>query len=754
MLVAGALAMIPYFVIERQGSTLAATIYWDVVLTLMLGWAMFTAVTRTHNRLGWGAIIGGQLLFLAGDATWAILEQMGSTTYPNLGDGFYIAGYVVMALGFVTLWRAQRVLGNLGSLVDGLIVAVAAGVLLWVFFIGPAVLDGSGGLAARIVNTAYPSGDLLLIVMGAQLTMRLERSILSWLLTSGLVLLLAADVWYAYLAIDEAYYSGHAVDVMWWLSYVCFTALVLHPRVNEITQPVATPTLPRLSLVRVGVLALTTMAAPVTVATRASVGLDPELTPLLGGTIVLFLLVVARLAIVAEQLETSRGRLEYDATHDELTSLRNRPVFHEQLRQALATPVAPGSGLRTAVLCIDLDDFKLVNDSLGHAAGDRLLKEVGERLRGVVRLDDAAARLGGDEFAVLLANQAPETAVAIAERLLSELRRPVQLDSVTAAHSSASIGIAFAEPDSTVESLMRDADVAMYTAKGGGKGRYVIYRPGMRQQVLDRFELSSDLAVAVENGELLLNYQPIVELETGAVTAIEALVRWQHPTRGRIEPGRFIGLAEETGLIVPVGRWILAEACAQAQRLDPSDDGPSMAVNISAVQLRSPTLVDDVINALGDSGLAPRRLMLELTESAVIDDYEIAAERLNALRKLGVRIALDDFGSGYTSLRQLQRFPVDVLKLDPSFVRIEMAEDAGVLEGLVSMAHALGLETVGEGIEDESQLRRLRSANCSMAQGFLFARPMPIDDLAGALDAMASTEVVQDLRVVDEYLSA
>jgi diguanylate cyclase (GGDEF)-like protein len=746
MVVAGSLAMIPYFLIERARGSFAATIYWDVVVALILGYALWVAVTQTRHRLGWSTIVVGQLCFLVGDATWAVLERMGHDAYPNLGDGFYIAGYVVLGFGFWWLWRAQRTLGNLAALVDGLIVAVTAGVLLWVFFIGPAVLDGSGGLAARIVNTAYPSGDLLLIAMGAQVTMRLERSILSWMLTLSLLSLLAADIWYAYLATEDTYYSGHAVDALWWISYVLIAALVLHRRVDELAEPLTTQTLPRLSLMRVGLLAATTMAAPVTVALRSSVGLDPELTPLLGGTIVLFLLVVARLAIVAEQLETSRGRLEYDATHDHLTALANRALFHDRLHTALA------SNTPTSVLCIDLDDFKTVNDSLGHAAGDRLLREIGERLAHAVRQADAVARLGGDEFAVLLVGQPAESAVSVAERLLSEIRRPVQLDSVLVAHSSASIGIAYSEPDDTVESLMRDADVAMYDAKGGGKGRYVEYRDGMRQHAIDRFELSADLAAAVDNQELFLNYQPIIEIDSGAVTVVEALVRWQHPTRGRIEPGRFIGLAEETGLIVPIGRWILREACIQAQFLDARPDGPRIAVNISAVQLRSSTLVADVEDALQASGLAPGRLLLELTESAVIDDYAIAAGRLNELRAMGVRIALDDFGSGYTSLRQLQRFPIDMIKLDPSFVRTELADDAGVLDGLVSMAHALGLETVGEGIEDEAQLQRLRAANCGMAQGFLFARPVPIDDLAAAMDD--SAEVVQGLGIVDEYQTA
>jgi EAL domain-containing protein (putative c-di-GMP-specific phosphodiesterase class I) len=317
------------------------------------------------------------------------------------------------------------------------------------------------------------------------------------------------------------------------------------------------------------------------------------------------------------------------------------------------------------------------------------------------------------------------------------------LGSNATAHSSASIGIAFGSPDDSVESLLRDADIAMYTAKSNGKSRWEVYRPGMRQQVLERFELRADLTHALEREEFFLHYQPIIEVHTGAVKGIEALVRWQHPTRGRIEPGRFIALAEETGLIVPIGRWILREACAQAQHLDPTPDGPHIAVNISAVQLHSPHLAADVTDALLVSGLAPARLLLELTESTMIHDYVDAAERLAALRAMGVRIALDDFGAGYTSLRQLQSFPVDVVKLDQSFIKTTMENDSGVLDGLISMANSLGLETVGEGIEETAQLNRLREAHCQYAQGYLFSRPVPVTQLNEAIETAQATAVAE-----------
>jgi diguanylate cyclase (GGDEF)-like protein len=732
--VIGTAAMVPYFM---MGDTLAAGIYWDACLIAIMGVAFWFACRLPDRRTPWVLIVFGQFLFIAGDVTWIILDHVvGSDAYPNLGDVFYVSGYVPIAIGLSMLWRSQRAIANIGALVDGLIVGVAAAVLLWVFFIGPAVLDGEAGFSARLINTAYPAGDLLLIAMGAQLAMRLGRSVPSWILLVGMTSLLIGDIWYAYLAAAETYVAGHPVDAFWWMSYVVIAALVVHERVGELSRARVDPNGPRLTLMRVTVLAATTIAAPVTLAARASGRLDLELIPLLGGTIVLFLLVVVRLAIVAQQLETSRGRLVHDATHDALTGLANRALYSEQLRQVLAAPDTTPA--RTAVLCIDLDDFKTVNDSLGHAAGDRMLQEIGDRLRAVVRRGDLVARLGGDEFAVLVHDQPAEAALEIADRLLVELARPVDLGPGMTAHSGASIGIAFGEPTDSVESLLRDADIAMYTAKNNGKGRWEVYRPGMRQQVLERFELRADLTHALERDEFVLHYQPIIEVESGAVHGIEALVRWQHPHKGRVDPGRFIALAEETGLIIPIGRWILREACTQAQALDPSPDGPHVAVNVSAVQLRSPDLSDDVIDALEASGLAPQRLLLELTESTMIDDYAAAAERLAVIRRLGVRIALDDFGAGYTSLRQLQSFPVDVVKLDQTFIKTTMEHDGGVLDGLISMANSLGLATVGEGIEETAQLARLREAQCRYAQGYLFSRPVPGADLVAAIETARS----------------
>jgi EAL domain-containing protein (putative c-di-GMP-specific phosphodiesterase class I) len=296
-------------------------------------------------------------------------------------------------------------------------------------------------------------------------------------------------------------------------------------------------------------------------------------------------------------------------------------------------------------------------------------------------------------------------------------------------HSNVSVGIAHSSNDSSVEALLRDADIAMYMAKQSGKAHHEVFQPGMRQDMIDRLEMRVELGEALARNEFVLHYQPIVEVETGRPVGIEALLRWDHPRRGRVEPMQFIPLAEETELIIPIGRWVLMEACRRAVELDPRPDGLEVAVNLSAVQLRHPGLVDDVQRALESAGLAPSRLILELTESAVIHDIESAAITLCELRTHGVRIALDDFGAGYRSLQHLRAFPVDIVKLDRSFVISSLEQGSTVLSGLIDMAKNLGMETVGEGIEESGQLDMLRSLRCRYAQGFLFARPMPSDRL-------------------------
>jgi diguanylate cyclase (GGDEF)-like protein len=402
---------------------------------------------------------------------------------------------------------------------------------------------------------------------------------------------------------------------------------------------------------------------------------------------------------------------------------------------------------------MDLDDFKTINDSLGHAAGDRLLSEVGDRIKATLRAADTAARLGGDEFAILLEDGGDGVEAAeVASRILTALQAPWHLEGKEV-FLHASIGIASTDQASVdraaaAEELLRNADVAMYMAKEAGKARYQIFEPAMHDTALKRLELKADLQRAVDNEEFVLHYQPVIELETGRIEGLEALLRWEHPVRGMVPPLDFIPLAEETGLIVPIGTWVLHEACTRARELQerfPADPPLHMAVNLSARQLQRPEVVSDVGLALMESGLSPSSLTLEITESVMMQDVELSTRRLGELKELGVRLAVDDFGTGYSSLNYIRRFPVDVLKVDKSFVDgvNEGGEVSALTAAIIELAGILKLRPIAEGIERADQLEKLRALNCDSGQGFYFAKPLPlqaVDDLLTARRSLAERE--------------
>jgi diguanylate cyclase (GGDEF)-like protein/PAS domain S-box-containing protein len=425
--------------------------------------------------------------------------------------------------------------------------------------------------------------------------------------------------------------------------------------------------------------------------------------------------------------------LQHRALHDTLTGLPNRALFSDRLRHAMDR-TRRDTG-KVAVLLMDLDDFKLVNDSLGHSAGDELLVEVGERLLASIRAGDTAARLGGDEFAVLLENLADvDEAERVAERISDSLRPPFVLGERETL-VTASIGIALGgttDTKSDPENLMRDADVAMYRAKHSGKARYALFEETMSARALKRLDLIDDLLRALAREEFALYYQPKVSLATGRIVGFEALLRWEHPERGRLLPERFVSLAEETGLIVPIGRWVLREACHAAREWQlryPCDPPLIVCVNLSAKQLRDPDLFRDVRQIIGESDLEPSSLDLEITESIAMEDASATAATLEELHALGVRVIIDDFGTGYSSLSRLERFPVDYIKIDRSFVgRLEEETGTRVLvKAMIDLSHALGLEVIAEGVETAGQLERLREMGCNLAQGYHFSRPVPSD---------------------------
>jgi diguanylate cyclase (GGDEF)-like protein/PAS domain S-box-containing protein len=435
------------------------------------------------------------------------------------------------------------------------------------------------------------------------------------------------------------------------------------------------------------------------------------------------------------------NQLVHQAFHDPLTKLANRALFRDRVHHALSHQRRNRAPL--AVMFMDLDDFKTVNDSLGHEAGDKLLVEVARRLQSTLRTSDTAARLGGDEFGLLVEILShPEDTAKVAERVIESLREPFEV-SGRQLSVHASVGIAIAGlGDEDTDQLLRNADVAMYRAKSHGKGRYELYETAMHAAVLERLELKADLGDAIAKQQFLLHYQPIVALDQERIVGVEALLRWEHPRKGIVSPAQFIPLAEDTGLIVPIGRWVLFEACRQARSWQSRRGASSalfVAVNLSAKQLEYPNLVEEVQACLTETGLASRDLTLEITESMLMRDIEGALIKLGKLKETGIKLAVDDFGTGYSSLSYLQRFPIDRLKIDKSFVDgVALGDHESTLaRAVIRLGDSLHLRTVAEGIESADQVNSLIRMGCEFGQGYYFGKPLPAEDIESLLMADA-----------------
>jgi diguanylate cyclase (GGDEF)-like protein len=439
------------------------------------------------------------------------------------------------------------------------------------------------------------------------------------------------------------------------------------------------------------------------------------------------------MATVANVLAASHARraveasARHDALHDALTGLPNRALLQDRIAHALRR--ARRERLRIAVLFLDLDKLKVLNDSLGHGAGDEVLRAIGPRLRDVARASDTVARFGGDEFVLLCEDIGSEAhALALAQRVIAAFDRPFDVAGEPR-HVRASVGVVVADGATPrdADELIRDADAAMYAAKEAGRGRAALFDDRMRARAVARLRLEEDLRRAIGSDQLRLAFQPVLQLADGGVRGVEALVRWDHPERGPVSPDAFIPIAEETGLIVPLGEWVLREAVRRLSAWRPGRPGLRIAVNLSARQVADSPIVEIVADALRGSGVPPERLILEITERLLLDDSPAVTGALVGLKALGVTLVLDDFGTGYSSLSYLRRYPLDGIKIDRSFIADLGADGLGddaIVAAMVSMARALGLAVVPEGVETEGQLRRLRALGCEVAQGFHLGRPM------------------------------
>ena len=752
----GACAVGGYFALSGVAAHDAIT--EAVGMAAVLGILVGIRLQRPSDRTGWYLLALGVLGFVGGDCFESIhgLPVEVVDPHPTAATVFYLAGYLFTIAAAIRLSRNSNPSGRREGYADAAIITLGTLAISWHFLINSYVYDASLTSFGTLVVLAYPAMDLALIfIVFHSLLFRAVGRPFHKLIAGGLMLIVLTDFARAVLVLHAGGSAANLVDAGLLAAYVLLAAAALHPSVGEQIPepPKQTPSIYRSETNgrgRIPVVAFAGFIPPTILLVMSSLGLSVNVPVMSALCIAVFALIYLRMMWLIERITTQtseievhahaleashrqRDALEEDlrhlAFHDELTGLANRALLHDRVEHALAS--MPRSG-RSVALCFgDLDGFKTVNDTLGHNVGDNVLVRASRLLSSIVRPGDTVARLGGDEFAVLMVDvEDPQAAVDFAHRIVSVLRDAPDFEGHQVG-LSISVGVAYAGADKTTEQLLSEADSAMYEAKEKGKNCVEVFRTSMRARMLERLDLTNGFRWALGRSEFFLQYQPIVYLSDNRLQGFEALVRWSHPGLGEVEPLRFIPIAEETGFIVPLGRWVLVEACEQmAAWNSASREKLSLSVNLSRRQLVSPHLADEVRTALALSGIDPHQLILEITESVLMEDPDRASLALAELRDMGIRIAVDDFGTGYSSLSHLQRFPVDILKIDKSFIDPLVGVDSGssaLVTAIIGLAQSLGLDVIAEGIEHESQLHRLVDLGCLQGQGFLMARPLDID---------------------------
>ncbi|MFN0030496.1 MAG: GNAT family N-acetyltransferase [Acidimicrobiales bacterium] len=723
-LVCGAMAGALYFALPHSLLS-KIVLYNGIGLSAVIALLVGIRRSRPAHVAGWWLITAGAMSFLSADICYYVLEAVSETTpFPSLADLFYLGMYPLVISGLALLLRRSMPRRDWAGLLDAGVIAVATFAVLGVLVMDTYVTDDSLGFAGKWISVAYPVMDVALIAVAARLAVAVHlRHSAFGLLAGGLCSLLVADTIYGVLNSAGLFQTGGVADAFWMGFYLLLGAAGLRLDSAALEPRQWSPG--HISKSRLGVLCLVVLAVP-TIDLIWGQEVDRVLTTI--SSAVMFLLVLGRTMGLMRVVQENEARARRDASHDSLTGLPNRVLFNERVERFVGRG---GDGV-VSVLFIDLDDFKIVNDSLGHQVGDELLRTVADRLTECVRAEDVVARLSGDEFAVLLESAVDrQDAVAVAQRVQDALSEPFHLAG-REVMVSGSVGITVERRDQVQrpETLLRAADAAMYRAKHQGKGRVEFFDSSMHFDAEDHLELKTDLQAALERNQLEVYYQPIVRLADDRVVGVEALVRWHHPVRGFMTPDRFIPLAEQTGLIVPIGRWVLREACFQAvrwRRRYPATAPEEMCVNLSARQLNDPNLFGDVADALAESGLPASSLTLELTESLLIEDNVRGTRVLERLKAMNVRIAIDDFGTGYSSLSYLRRFSVDAIKIDRSFVEELTGTDVSnsLVRAIVDLARTINVDVVAEGIETAAQHATLREMQCASGQGYYFARPLP-----------------------------
>jgi len=680
-------------------------------------------------RLPWNLYAASCAVFILG----AVLRQaLVGSELVMLADAASLTGYGLVLGAFIAILRTRRgALGVRHEVIDGLIVVVAAGAVALVVFTLPTATNGDL-TAFALLQGVYPVIDVIVLFVILMLSWTSAERVASyWLLAGATVATLLGDLGYAYLGTQGLTVGSPLHDLPFIFGFALLGAAALHPSMASLTEtherPVQAWSRPRLALL------VAALLLPPTVVVGLSHTESAHWVGAVAGALVTLLLLVRAVGAVRATARSQAG-LHRQATQDALTGLANRPDLVERVNAL--TRRAEATGGHVDLLFIDIDGFKLVNDSWGHHMGDRVLVAATDRLHQVADSTDLLARIGGDEF-VLARFVGPDSGrdgQLLAADVIDAFRLPLAVDE-NALVTTVSIGLARSLAPATADSLLRDADTAMYRAKAAGRNRCITFDSSMRDSVRARVETELALRHALDRNQLVLHYQPIVSIDGGAVRGVEALLRWEHPGKGMISPLDFIPVAEETGLIVEIGEWVVSEAVRQLaswRRAGSRQGGPDlfMSVNVSARQLHEPGLVDHVAAELGRYAVPAHLLILEITESAMMTDRESSGLMLRQLRDLGVLLSIDDFGTGYSSLSHLRRFPVSKVKIDRSFVSgIEHdADDAEIVRAIVAMSLAMRLEVVAEGIETVGQRDILRQLGVELGQGWLFGRPLPAED--------------------------
>jgi diguanylate cyclase (GGDEF)-like protein len=714
-----------YFVVQQ--SPTSTLILYNGVGLLSVGLVLFgLRIHKPETLAPWLWFAGGLASFLTADIIDYVFELRsgdGGPPVASIADAFQLAMYPLMIIGLTKLVQSVAPGRSRTSLIDGGVVAIALFGIIWVLFVDDVLLVEQS-FWSLVMLLAYPAMDVALLAVAARLlvTVHLKHPPFALIVVAIGALAIADMAYQIALNSESGFSTGTWVDSFWLTFYVGFAVAALHPTLGRPT-PKRTDQA-RIAPIQLVVMFVATLSVPLI---DLFWGNAEDRTVTIATSALLFSMILVRTYDLMKTVEMREDRLRHDATHDALTGLANRVRFAERTEAALARVDARHP---VAVLFIDLDDFKTVNDSLGHQAGDELLALVANRLEAVVREGDTVARFGGDEFAVLLESAVDRRDAAyIARRVLDALCEPIVISN-RSVRSVASIGVAMdLEGSSDVDTLMRNADVAMYLAKSRGKGRYEFFENSMHEEAVERLDLKDDLRRALDEGEFLLHFQPIFNLQTGKVDLVEALIRWKHPERGLVSPDKFIKQAEENGMIVPIGNWVIEQACRQVaawQQIEGCED-ISISINLSMRQLEDDQLIHVLTSAIATTGVAASNIILEITESMLAIDAEQSVGLLGQLKTIGVKLAIDDFGTGYSSLSYLKTFPVDAIKIDRSFINElhRSSTSSALVEAVVNLSTALGAYTVAEGIEFSDQADILRRLGCNKGQGFYYCRPLP-----------------------------